>query len=162
MIDEIQPFMNDTDGDEYHKQPKCPLQTQREPMVIRREEIVQDEKTDIRYGSFDQILLGKDRHENGQNHFQTWYHTEEGFVLHANQWFIPPDLVDTNERNEYRVLHRSECEDALMEDISLLVVVEKIDDVTSDLGHISERMICRCSVLSLRSTLTLKIQIVIW
>ena len=133
VIDEIEPFVHHAHGDEHHEQPECPFQSQREPPVVDREEIVENEQTDVRHRALDEILLGEDRHEYGQNDLQTGYETEQGLVLHANQWIVRTHFVQTDETDEDGILKCSQEKDALMKDVLLSVMVEKVDDIPADL-----------------------------
>jgi hypothetical protein len=135
VIDEIEPFVHHAHGDEHHEQPECPFQSQREPPVVDREEIVENEQADVRHRSLDEILLGEDRHDYGQDDLQTGYETEQGLVLHANQWIVRTHFVQTDDTDEDGILQRSQDKDALMEDILLSVMVEKVDDIPADLEH---------------------------
>lgn len=143
MIDEIEPFGHHADGDEHHEQPECPFQSQREPPVVGREEIVENEQANVCHCSFDEILLREDRHQYGQDDLQTGYETEQGLVLHANQWIVRTHFVQADETDEDGILKRSQDEDALMKDVLLSVMVEKVDDVSADLEHACTWIVAR-------------------
>ena len=69
MIDKVQPRMNNANRNENDEQPQGPFQFQCKPMVIRREEVIEDEETDVCHGASNKILLCENRNENGQDHF---------------------------------------------------------------------------------------------